>query len=89
MFDKLAGVVPDVDFVLSILLQSSIPASRAASTSTQPGTNPPSSTNQNGSINRLGKRKDHESNLFSMSFYIIPIIATKISFISVILFILF
>ncbi|XP_078152470.1 tetratricopeptide repeat (TPR)-like superfamily protein isoform X1 [Carex rostrata] len=53
------GVVPDVDLVLSILLQSSIPACRAASTSTQQVANP-ASISQNGSINRQGKRKDRE-----------------------------
>ncbi|KAJ4787280.1 mRNA 3'-end-processing protein rna14 [Rhynchospora pubera] len=54
------GLVPDVDVVLSILLQSSIPACRAASTSNQPAANPASSMNQNGAANRPGKRKDLE-----------------------------
>lgn len=81
MFDKLTGVVPDIDLVLSILLQSSIPACRAASTSTQPVANPASSMNQNGSVNRMGKRKDRESNLSSLSkFLYLPLYCNQIFF---------
>lgn len=75
--------MPDVDLVLSILLQSSIPACRAASTSTQQVANP-ASISQNGSINRQGKRKDRESNLSppSLSIFLISSynIGTEISF---------